>query len=121
MNISKYFELRPVTGGWLVEWGHTGTVNNPDKFCRLAEIVFERIGARHLALAVQLVGGELAYVEIDEYSYFQSGDDFVRHYSEYYVVVGCRLDTQAEAEQLLTEFEKLLMWKRLQRAETTQQ
>ena len=115
--INRYFELRAVTGGWLVEWGYTGTVNNPSKFCRLAEIVFERIGARRLSLAVQLMGGEHEYVTIDEHTYFQSGEDFVRHYNEYYVVVGCRLDTESEARQLIEEFEKILVWKRLKKAD----
>lgn len=115
--INRYFELRAVTGGWLVTWQYPNMVDSGNKLNTLAKIVFDTIGAERLALAIELAGGELEYVTIGEHTYFQFGEDFVRHYNEYYVFVGCRLDTQAEAEQLIEEFEKRLMWKRLQRPE----
>lgn len=115
--INRYFELRAVTGGWLVTWQYPNMVDSGNKLNTLAKIVFDTIGAERLALAIELAGGELDYVEIDRWTYAQEGQNFVQHHCKYYLIAGCRLATQDDAQQLVAEFEKRLMWKRLQRPE----
>jgi hypothetical protein len=68
-----------------------------------------------LDLALALHGGQDEYVSVRVWDYLADSQRFCEHYSQYYVITGCRLATRAQAEQLVEEFEKRLMWRRLQR------
>ena len=117
--MTDYFEIRDLPcGRYSVSWQYPNMVNSPNKLARLASIVFDTVRSDVLALALQTVGGQDEYVEIHRWDYLADSERFCENYSHYYIITGCRLTTRAQAECLVGEFEKLLMWKRLTRAET---
>jgi hypothetical protein len=115
-NMTDYFEIRDLPcGRYTVSWEYPNMVSSPNKLARLADIVFDTVGSDVLALALQTVGGGDEYVEIHRWDYLGNCDSFCENYSHYYIITGCRLATRDQAECLVREFEKRLMWKRLQR------
>ena len=117
--MTDYFEIHDLPcGRYTVSWQYPNIVNSPNKLARLASIVFDTVGSDVLDLALATHGGREEYVEVRVWDYHAAPEHFCEHYSQYYVITGCRLATREQAECLVREFEKLLMWKRLQRAET---
>jgi len=116
--MTDYFEISDLPSGrYRVGWEYPGMVNSASKLATLASIVFDTVKSDVLDLAVALQGGEEEYVSVRVWDYHASPERFCEHYSQYYVIVGCRLATREQAECLVREFEKRLVWKRLQRAE----
>jgi hypothetical protein len=116
--MTDYFSIHNLPcGRYSVSWQYPNMVSSPNKLARLASIVFDTVKSDVLALALQTVGGGDEYVEIRVWDYLAAPERFCEHYSQYYVITGCRLATREQAECLVREFEKLLVWKRLQRAE----
>jgi hypothetical protein len=114
--MTDYFEIRDLPcGRYSVSWEYPGMVDSASKLATLASIVFDTVGADELDLAVALQGGEDEYVSIRSWDYLAQPQQFCEHYSQYYVITGCRLPTREQAECLVGEFEKRLVWKRLQR------
>jgi hypothetical protein len=117
--MTDYFEIHDLPcGRYTVSWQYPNIVNTANKLAHLASIVFDTVGSDVLDLALQTVGGRDEYVEVRVWDYLAAPERFCEHYSQYYVITGCRLATREQAECLVREFEKLLIWKRLQRAET---
>ena len=116
--MTDYFTIRDLPcGRYTVTWQYPGMVNSASKFSTLADIVFDTVGYDVLDLALATQGGREEYVNIRSWDYHAQPQQFCKHYSQYYVIVGCRLATREQAECLVAEFEKRLIWKRLQRAE----
>jgi hypothetical protein len=114
--MTDYFEIHDLPcGRYTVSWQYPNMVNTPNKLARLAGIVFDTVKSDVLALALQTVGGRDEYVEIHRWDYLGSRDSFCENFSHYYIITGCRLATRQQAECLVRELEKLLMWRRLQR------
>jgi hypothetical protein len=114
--MTDYFEIHNLPcGRYGVSWQYPNMVNSASKLATLASIVFDTVKSDVLALAVQTVGGRDEYVEIRVWDYLADSERFCENYSQYYVITGCRLATREQAECLVGEFEKLLMWRRLQR------
>jgi hypothetical protein len=117
--IDRNFAISPTPQGWAVSWTYPGIVSNSGKLRTLADIVVGTLGCDELCLGVELSNGDHEYVYIAAAALLtQMGSDLVEHYADRYVITSCVLPTESLARQLLTEFEKRLMWKRLQRAET---
>jgi hypothetical protein len=115
--MTDYFEIHDLPcGRYTVSWQYPNMVNTPNKLARLASIVFDTVGSDVLDLALQTVGGQAEYVEVRVWDYLAAPEHFCEKFSHYYIITGCRLATRAQAEHLVREFEKLLMWRRLQRA-----
>ena len=120
--IDRNFAISQVPPGWAVSWTYPGIVSNSGKLRTLADIVTGPLRCNELCLGVELSNGEHEYVYIDAAVLLtEMGRDLVEHYADRYVITSCVLPTESLAQQLLTEFEKRLMWKRLQRTESTQQ
>jgi hypothetical protein len=118
----RYFAISPTPQGWAVSWAHPGIVNNADKLRTLADIVTGALGCYELCLGVELNNGDHEYVYIQaEALLTQMGSDLLEHYAGHYVITACVLPTESQARDLIEEFEKRLMWKRLQAAESTWQ
>jgi hypothetical protein len=114
--MTDYFEIRDLPcGRYSVSWEYPGMVNSASKLSTLASIVFDTVKSDVLDLALALQGGEDEYVSIRSWDYLAQPQQFCEHYSQYYVITGCRLATREQAECLVGEFEKRLVWKRLQR------
>jgi hypothetical protein len=117
--MTDYFEISDLPSGrYRVGWEYPGMVNSASKLATLADIVFDTVKSDVLDLAVALQGGEEEYVSVRVWDYHADARRFCEHYSQYYVIVGCRLATREQADCLVREFEKRLVWKRLQRAES---
>jgi hypothetical protein len=120
--MTDYFTIRDLPcGRYSVSWEYPGMVNSASKLSTLASIVFDTVKSDVLDLALATVGGQDEYIEIRIWDYLANSQQFCEHYSQYYVITGCRLATRAQAECLVTEFEKRLVWKRLQRADRYQE
>ena len=120
--INRNFTISQVPPGWAVSWTYPGIVSNSGKLRTLADIVVGPLGCNELCLGVELSNGNHEYVYIDAAALLtEIGSDLVEHYADRYVITSCVLPTELLAQQLLTEFEKRLMWKRLQRTESIQQ
>ena len=114
--IDRNFAISQVPPGWAVSWTYPGIVSNSGKLRTLADIVTGPLGCNELCLGVELANGEHEYVYIDAAALLtQMGSDLVEHYAQFYVITSCVLPTESQAQQLLTEFEKRLVWKRLKR------
>ena len=112
--IDRYFAISLTPQGWAVCWTYPGIVSNASKLRTLADIVVGPLGCNELCLGVELSNGEHEYVYIDAAALLtQMGSDLVDHYAQFYVITSCVLPTESQAQQLLIEFEKRLMWKRL--------
>ena len=114
--MTDYFEIRDLPcGRYSVSWEYPGMVNSASKLATLASIVFDTVKSDVLDLALATQGGRDEYVEIRVWDYLAAPERYCEHYSQYYVITGCRLATRQQAEQLVEEFEKRLVWRRLKR------
>ena len=119
--LTNYFKFEQLpSGAWTITWpGHIDeVVTTVTKACNLLELLFNKVKVDEAQLLIHGVHDKKEYtLYINASVYWQNINVAIGHMIDFdkHRVVGVKFNHQKQAETLVEELEKRLVWNRLKR------
>jgi hypothetical protein len=97
----------------LVSWPGFRNISRVENKQKLADLIFDSIGAQEVRFVVRLVDGETKFLHIRSVDWHAPGADHLDNLLDQYDITGVLFDSKQSARWLQDYFEKKLMWKKL--------
>jgi hypothetical protein len=111
-----HFPIVRAHNGWLVSWPGFRNISRVENKQKLADLIFDSIGAEEARFGVRLAGGDTAFLHIRSIDWAAAHlgsrlDDLLDQYD----ITGVLFNSEQPATELRDYLEKRLMWRRLAR------
>jgi hypothetical protein len=111
--ISQSFPITQQHNGWLVSWPDFRNISRVESKHKLADLIFDSIGAEEARFGVRFKDGETKFLHIRSVDWHAPGADCLDNLLDQYDITGVLFDSEQPARWLQDYFEKKLMWKQL--------
>jgi hypothetical protein len=107
------FPITQQHNGWLISWPGFRNISRVENKQKLADLIFDSIGAQEARFGVRLVDGEIKFLHIRSSDWHAPGADLLDNLLDQYDITGVLFDSEQSATELQNYLEKRLMWRRL--------
>jgi len=108
------FPIVRVHNGWLVSWPGFRNISRVESKQKLADLIFDSIGAEEVRFGVRLVDGRTEFLHIRSIDWAAAHlGSHLDNLLDQYDITGVLLNSEESARWLQDYFEKKLMWKQL--------
>jgi len=108
MTSTDTFPITQQHNGWLVSWPGFRNISRVENKHKLADLIFDSIGAKEVRFGVRLVDGGTEFLHIRSVDWALK-DALLDQYD----ITGVLFDSEQLAQWLQDYLEKRLMWRRL--------
>jgi hypothetical protein len=113
MTSTDTFPITQQHNGWLVSWPGFRNISRVENKHKLADLIFDSIGAKEVRFGVRLVDGGTEFLHIRSVDWHSPGADHLDNLLDQYDITGVLFDSEQSATELQDYLEKRLMWKQL--------
>jgi hypothetical protein len=112
--MSQSFPITQQHNGWLVSWPGFRNISRVENKQKLADLIFESIGAKEVRFGVRLVDGRTEFLHIRSVDWAAAHlGSHLDNLLDQYDITGVLFDSEQPATELQDYLEKRLMWRRL--------
>ena len=111
--MSQSFPIIQQHNGWLVSWPDFRDIRRVENKQKLADLIFDSIGAEEARFGVRFKDGETKFLHIRSVDWHAPGADHLDNLLDQYDITGVLFDSEQPARWLQDYLEKRLMWKQL--------
>jgi hypothetical protein len=109
-----HFPIFRARDGWLVSWPDFRDIRRVENKQKLADLIFDRIGAEEARFGVRSNDGETKFLHIRSVDWAAAHlGSQLDNLLDRYEITGVLFDSEQEATELQDYLEKRLMWKTL--------
>jgi hypothetical protein len=108
-----HFPIFRARDGWLVSWPEFRNISRVENKQKLADLIFDSIGAQEARFGVRFKDGETKFLHIRSSDWHAPGADCLDNLLDQYDITGVLFDSEQSATELQNYLEKRLMWRRL--------
>ena len=110
---ADHFPITQQHNGWLISWPGFRNISRVENKQKLADLIFDSIGAQEARFGVRFKDGETKFLHIRSSDWHAPGADHLDNLLDRYEITGVLLNSEESARWLQDYFEKRLMWKKL--------
>jgi len=110
---ADHFPITQQHNGWLITWPGFRNIRHVESKQKLADLIFDSIGAQEARFGVRFKDGEAKFLHIRSVDWHAPGADRLDNLLDQYDITGVLFDSEQSARWLQDYFEKKLMWKQL--------
>lgn len=99
--------------GWLITWPGFSDIRRVENKHRLADLVFDSIGAEEAQFAVRLNNGKTKFLHLRFCDWTADRSGYLGSLLDRYEITGVLFDSEASARWLQDWFEKRQIWRQL--------
>ena len=112
--ISQSFLITQQHNGWLVSWPGFRNISRVENKQKLADLIFDSIGAKEVRFGVRLVDGRTEFLHIRSIDWAAAHlGSHLDNLLDQYDITGVLFDSEQSATELQDYLEKRLMWRQL--------
>jgi hypothetical protein len=108
-----HFPIVRAHNGWLVSWPGFRNISRVENKQKLADLIFDSIGAEEARFGVRFKDGETKFLHIRSSDWHAPGADRLDNLLDQYDITGVLFDSEQPATELQDYLEKRQMWKKL--------
>ena len=108
-----HFPIFRARDGWLVSWPEFRNISRVENKQKLADLIFDSIGAQEARFGVRFKDGETKFLHIRSSDWHAPGADCLDNLLDQYDITGVLFDSEQPATELQDYLEKRLMWRQL--------
>jgi len=108
-----HFPIVRAHDGWLVSWPGFRNISRVENKQKLADLIFDSIGAKEVRFGVRLVDGGTEFLHIRSVDWTAPGADHLDDLLDRYDITGVLFNSEQPATELQNYLEKRLMWRQL--------
>jgi hypothetical protein len=108
-----HFPITQQHNGWLITWPGFRNISRVENKQKLADLIFDSIGAQEARFGVRFKDGETKFLHIRSSDWHAPGADLLDNLLDQYEIAGVLFDSEQSATELQDYLEKRLMWRRL--------
>jgi hypothetical protein len=109
-----HFPIVRVRDGWLVSWPGFRNISRVENKQKLADLIFDSIGAEEVRFGVRLVDGGTEFLHIRSIDWAAAHlGSHLDNLLDQYDITGVLFDSKQSATDLQDYLEKRLMWRHL--------
>jgi hypothetical protein len=109
----EHFPITQQHNGWLVSWPGFRNISRVENKQKLADLIFDSIGAQEVRFGVRFKDGETKFLHIRSVDWHAPGAGCLDDLLDRYEITGVLFDSEESATELQNYLEKRLMWKKL--------
>jgi hypothetical protein len=107
------FPITQQHNGWLISWPGFRNISRVENKQKLADLIFDSIGAQEARFGVRLDDGETKFLHIRSSDWAADRSGYLDDLLDRYEITGVLLNSEESAQWLQDYLEKRLMWRRL--------
>lgn len=112
--MSQSFPIIQQHNGWLVSWPGFRNISRVESKQKLADLIFDSIGAEEVRFGVRLVDGGTEFLHIRSIDWAAAHlGSHLDNLLDQYDITGVLFDSKQPATELRDYLEKRLMWRQL--------
>ena len=109
-----HFPIFRAHDGWLVSWPDFRNISRVENKQKLADLIFDSIGAEEVRFGVRLVDGRTEFLHIRSIDWAAAHlGSHLDNLLDQYDITGVLFDSKQPATELQDYLEKRLMWRQL--------
>jgi hypothetical protein len=113
MTSTDTFPIIQQHNGWLVSWPGFRNIRHVESKQKLADLIFDSIGAQEARFGVRFKDGETKFLHIRSVDWHAPGAGCLDDLLDRYEITGVLFDSEQPATELQDYLEKRLMWRQL--------